>query len=62
MFGFGRSRNPGRRRARDGHQLLSGSQRRRSRKSSGLSARQQKRVVKARRAYKNGRPYRSKRF
>ena len=48
---------PARTRARDGHQFLSASQRRRRRKISGLSARSQKRVTKENRAYKKGRRY-----
>lgn len=40
-------------RARDGYIRATSSQRRRRRKASGLSARQQRSVIKARRAYKN---------
>jgi len=49
MFG-----KPGRVRKRDGWQLASGSHRRKVRKYGGLSARQQKKVVKANRRYKKG--------
>lgn len=46
---------PPRARSRDGHILLTSAQRRRRRKLSGLSARQQKQVIKHNRRYKRGR-------
>lgn len=53
---------PARRRARDGHEFLSASSRRRVRKILGLSARRQRRLTKERRAYKKGRPSNSGRL
>ncbi len=67
MFGFKR-RNPHNRRpknvrARDGHIRLTGSERRRLCKRSGLSKKQHTRIVKENRAYKKGRPsYRGREF
>ncbi len=67
MFGF-RMRNPHNRRprnvrARDGHVRLTGAERRRRCKNSGLTKKQHTRVIKENRAYKKGRSgYRGKEF
>ena len=45
-----------RKRARDGHQFISASARRRVRRIGGLSARAQRSVIKTRRAYKKRKP------
>ena len=67
MFGFSKQRKINRRpknvRARDGHIRLTGSQRRRRCKHSGLTKKQHTRLVKENRAYKKGRPsYRGREF